>query len=794
MIKSILAIFFAVLFTYSYAQSDLNMTLVGQLPMPETTQDIWGFVDTTGIEYAVIGTSSAARIISLEDPANPKVVYIADGPTSSWRDIKYYNGYLYVTHDQGTVGLTIIDATSAPDTFSHTFWNPSIKINETTNNSLTAAHNVYIDEKGIMYIAGSRIGKRGVALFDLNEDPTNPTYLSRTNTFYSHDVFVQNNILYSSELTNGFGIYDVSDPSNPMEIGRGESSNDFTHNAWASEDGLTLYTTDEVSGGFLEAYDITVPAEPRFLDKYSPLDTRDQKIVIPHNAHVIDGYTVTSWYTDGVVINDMSRPENIIRVGQYDTYDNEASLNPGSRWFHGCWGAYPYLPSGLLITSDLERGLYVFDVDYQRASYLEGHVYAINSDGDTIPVVGATVEIMSDVLAFDVSNQKGEFKTGIAQSGNFLIKTSHAFYDSKNTNVVLSQGMVRNLDIYLSNQSYNSIIVDLESQLAIEAAKINISNFSSEADAELVASQEGTFTLTIRNQDDNRLTVSEWGHLSKTFKLDADNFLPEIIELSKGYSDNFASELGWIGVDSSDTGNWTRATPQEFFLNGDLASPKYGAPDDGDFKALISGNGGNQIGNDDIDGGETSIKSPLMNFNEMEAVTISYKTWFYNEGGDNTPDDHMSIVLGNGTDEIIIEEIEESSSVWSNLKSFGFSKSDIAFTDQMYVKVLAGDYGDPHIVKAGFDQFLVEDGLKSSNKNLQVEQLTIFPNPSKGPISFKLENILGAEVRISSILGATLVNQKLTTNSLDISNLPVGIYTIQIENEGILYVSKLIKH
>ena len=83
-----------------------------------------------------------------------------------------------------------------------------------------------------------------------------------------------------------------------------------------------------------------------------------QEEVIPHNTHVFGDYLVTSYYTSGVTIIDASDPFNLIEVAYYDTSPSSG----GS--FDGCWGAYPYLPSGLILATDQQEGLFVLHTPY----------------------------------------------------------------------------------------------------------------------------------------------------------------------------------------------------------------------------------------------------------------------------------------------------------------------------------------------------------------------------------------------------------------------------------------------
>jgi hypothetical protein len=46
-------------------------------------------------------------------------------------------------------------------------------------------------------------------------------------------------------------------------------------------------------------------------------------------------------------------------IGFYDTYQG-----PAGNGYEGCWGVYPYLPSGNIIASDVNEGLFVLKLNY----------------------------------------------------------------------------------------------------------------------------------------------------------------------------------------------------------------------------------------------------------------------------------------------------------------------------------------------------------------------------------------------------------------------------------------------
>ena len=171
---------------------------------------------------------------------------------------------------------------------------------------------------------------------------------------------------------------------NPVRLAEQITPFEFTHNAWVSDDNNYAFTTDERANAYLTAYDVSDIGNIRETDRFRPLETEGENVIV-HNTHYFNGFLVTSWYTDGVVIVDGSRPDNLVEVANYDTWDGPSGD------FNGCWGAYPWLPSGNLLVSDIQSGLYVIGVDYKRACWLEGTVR--NSETDqVIPNVNVNIQ------------------------------------------------------------------------------------------------------------------------------------------------------------------------------------------------------------------------------------------------------------------------------------------------------------------------------------------------------------------------------------------------------------------
>ncbi len=426
-------------FQYTIAQDHNNISLLSNVQFSDESSDIWGYVDDQGIEYAVIANYENVLIFSLQDHSNPILLANIPVPGSAWHDIKSFDKYIYHVSENGTDGITIIDMTNVSN-ITYEVYEPSMN----SDQRLLSAHNIFIDEFGILYVCGSNV-EGGTLFFDLNINPKEPPLIGHEHSQYTHDIFVKNNIMFSSQIFIGkLLIFDVSNKANPQKIGEIETSNSFTHNSWGSDDGNYIFTTDERENAFLEAYDISDLTNIDRVDKIN--SETNQPYVIPHNTHYRDGFLFTSWYTDGLVVTDATRPDILVNVGRYDTILEEAI------GFDGCWGVYPFFPSGIIIASDISNGLFVLEPNFQHAAYLEGMVI----DGLTGAVINnaqISIELMGTQ---ETTNAAGQYKTGVAKYGSYIITASANGYAPQSKKVIFSPGQTFTIDFELYDAEFSN--------------------------------------------------------------------------------------------------------------------------------------------------------------------------------------------------------------------------------------------------------------------------------------------------------------------------------------------------
>ncbi|MBL0340585.1 MAG: choice-of-anchor B family protein [Bacteroidetes bacterium] len=393
---------------------NFNLTLRSVLPYGVSLSNIGGFVDSQGNEYALVGYYEGLSIVDVTDPDNPVEAFTIPGAQSDWREVKIWGDYAYVTTEGGNQGLQIVDLSDLPNSVNSKYWAGSGAI----NGQLETIHALHIEDAHA-YLFGSNLFNGAAIIIDL-VDPWNPVYKGHTPGPYVHDGYVRNNVLYAGHIYDGFfAVYDVTNKANPILLAHRNTQAILTHNTWLNDASSVLFTTDETNDSYLTSYDITDLGDIKELDRFQ-LTPGSGSIV--HNTHILNDFAVTSWYKDGISITDVSRPANIISVASYDTY-----IQGTGGGFNGCWGVYPFLPSGTIVVSDIDNGLYVLTPTYTRACYLEG---IVTDSISGLPLNNATVEVLSANLT-KVTNLLGEYKTGTVTPGTVSVQVSRAGYESK---------------------------------------------------------------------------------------------------------------------------------------------------------------------------------------------------------------------------------------------------------------------------------------------------------------------------------------------------------------------------
>ncbi|MFD2529748.1 choice-of-anchor B family protein [Polaribacter marinaquae] len=337
----------------------------------ENTQgnDSWGWVDpVTNNEYAIVCTNKGTSFIDITNPADAKIIGFLKTRTenSLWRDVKVYNDFAFIVSEADNHGMQIFNLNNLRGLVN-------IPVEFTADRDFTSfgsAHNIVINEDtGYAYPVGtsrSATYKGGPLFININ-NPFKPVNEGGFED-YAHDAqavtyngpdsdYSGREILIGSNETEVV-IADVTDKQNPVKISSISYSNiGYTHQGWFTEDFRYFILGDELDERDKGLNTRTIVFD--FTDLDNPkhhFDYSGPTAAIDHNGYVKDNLFFQASYTAGVRIIDISNidAKSFTEVGFFDTYpenDNTA--------FNGAWNVYPYLPSGNIIISDINRGLFV---------------------------------------------------------------------------------------------------------------------------------------------------------------------------------------------------------------------------------------------------------------------------------------------------------------------------------------------------------------------------------------------------------------------------------------------------
>ena len=304
------------------------------------------------------------------------------------------------------------------------------------------------------------------------------------------------------------------------------------------------------------------------------------------------------------------------------------------------------------------------------------------------------------------SGSKYEIEINI-NSSEFLVNENYPLSIS-----VSNKGMSNsNGNVFISIESSDNLIFELD--------EITLDEIQAREDYNL-----GEITFFQINPSAPNGTVEE----IKVMIYDGDQYVYEdSIQIILGetislISEDFENSSGWIVGDSDDdasAGIWERAIPNATYNDANqLIQPNEDNSLQGQF-CFITENGTNSnpgnASETDVDGGKTTLFSPIYDLSNYNGAVVSYWKWFTNNLGNNPGTDHWTVGVSDdgGVTWNNLEYSNESNNSWV-LKQFLLSDYIEQTTDQIQFKFIAEDiYNDGDqgsggsLVEAAIDDFSI---------------------------------------------------------------------------------------
>lgn len=340
-----------------------NPDLVPSNAYNNTYNEVWGYTQD-GREYAIIGSTEGTHIFDITDGGELEELFFIEGTSSGahiiHRDYHDYEGYLYAVSDEDNQAeygnLQIIDLTNLPESYEIVYEEHDL---------FRTTHNIFIDSIGAKLYAfaakGGQTGYQALKVFDLT-DPIAPVEIGNYKEFgnidigHVHDGFVSDDLAYLNCGYDGLFIVDFSEEE-PELIARYNSSDypdaGYNHSGWPNEELTHYYFADETHGMKMKVLETNDGFNSEIKGTFG---VESSPLAIAHNQVIHKNFLFVSYYYDGLQVYDISDPESPINVAYYNT-----SKLQHAPTYEGAWGVYPFFPSGKIVVSDMQEGLFLFD-------------------------------------------------------------------------------------------------------------------------------------------------------------------------------------------------------------------------------------------------------------------------------------------------------------------------------------------------------------------------------------------------------------------------------------------------
>ncbi len=442
--KTITLFISLLLFIGLSAQQAYRMQLLGTWNNPNLNKvdsiNIWndlvGYHDSvTGKEFIIAGSSDSIYFFDISIPTQIKLIDVEYGSVKGVinRDYEIYQHYVYCVADQNRSAMQIFDLQYLPDSAHKVYEDSSLAIN---------THSIFIEAKSKrLYMCANkypnwRNENRFESAMDIIslENPEKPTFLAKLKVpiraegdaafRWVHEAHVRNDTAYLSCGYSGLFVYDLRDLNKQIILSSivNYPKNGYNHSSWLNNTGKYIMFTDEVPAGLdIKIFDISILQAPRLESMFI-----SNIGATPHNAYWVGSFAYVSHYSDGVYVWNIADVKKPYLVAYYDTYlQNAKGSYPLP--YAGCWGVWPFLPSGNIIASDRTNGIFVLKPD----SGLLGienktlHAFANIFPNPSSSEISISIESnYDDVLEINIFNLQGQLITRFQESfrSNHLYK------------------------------------------------------------------------------------------------------------------------------------------------------------------------------------------------------------------------------------------------------------------------------------------------------------------------------------------------------------------------------------
>jgi subtilisin family serine protease len=461
---------------------------------------------------------------------------------------------------------------------------------------------------------------------------------------------------------------------------------------------------------------------------------------------------------------------------------------------------------------------------------LEGYVR--NASYGNVPLPGANVALVS--TTFDWNTDATGFYHGSASASSYTARASMAGFASQDVAVTVNDGSVTVQNFALTDNAGPTLSNLTPGGSTSNAAgpypvNVNAQDYSSVAAVTLyyrinmgawqtVPMMGGPLTFTgnlpgsfANSHLDYYVQATDGVSHSSVLPAGAPLAFETLYITEQVYTfDAESGQGGWaLGAagDAATSGLWVWADPVGTDYGGVAMQPENDHTPTPGVYCFVTGNGavGGAVGDADVDGGCTTLVSPVFDLSGADRAFVRYWRW-YGEGGNSSDDDFVVQISSNGSTWVELERVVNIANSWTlvNEEVTGL----VPLTSTVQLRFVACDLNTAGLTEAAIDDVSIEafaadltavPGDLTPQWSLQLLQSQPNPfRPGDGPttLRFSLETQTRARLAVYDISGRlvrTLADaaytpgeHALTWDGKDAHGQQVssGVYFYRLEAQG----------
>lgn len=408
-----------------------------------------------------------------------------------------------------------------------------------------------------------------------------------------------------------------------------------------------------------------------------------------------------------------------------------------------------------------------------------------NGSFGNAPIAGATVTLLESGRTFDTDGT-GHYGGGVAAGGYTARATATGFAPAE-ASITINPGSETTQDFSLTDNA-GPTITNVSNPLTTNDAlgpyviTANISDFSTVSVAKLfyrlnqgaffelpMVLNVGTYQASIPGapsgtQIDFYIWAQDGVGLISTSPINAPlgTHTFYITTIAYTYQAEDPNDTNWqlgAGGDGATTGIWVRADPIGTSDSGIQIQMEDDHTANPGVKCFVTGNGavGGGAGDNDVDGGCTTLLSPTFDLSAEELAFVSFWRWYAMGGASSDDTFAIDITSNGGTSWVALERESDVENFW---KKSSYKLNDfITLTNQVRFRWIACDINTPGLTEAGVDDFQLEtfavtvDVAESGPAPVRLAQNSPNPVVAATTIRFVLSNPADATLELFDASG-----------------------------------------